>query len=201
MLTVLSVKSLIEVGISSKATTASFQLDVSRFHIAPKQARKKIEIPQRQVHKLQSEKKNEVDLETIIEPNTQINPKKEPSEKNETEHSTKSTLEHESSIASPQTNPHHYQAYLEKVYKQINSNKVYPLISRRKRQEGIVGLAFVIHKNGQLGYLQVVQRCGHKKLNQSAERAVKNASPFPAFPSSIIEEKLSIQMDVVFELR
>lgn len=59
-------------------------------------------------------------------------------------------------------------------------NPVYPRISRRRGEEGIVTLSVQVLANGKAGNIQIIQSSGHKRLDEAAFKAVQKASFNPA---------------------
>jgi periplasmic protein TonB len=61
-----------------------------------------------------------------------------------------------------------------------NPAPVYPVMSRRAREEGIVVLAILVLANGSVGEMRLTQSSGYKKLDQAAMSAIKNWQFVPA---------------------
>ncbi len=61
-----------------------------------------------------------------------------------------------------------------------NSAPVYPAISRRLREEGVVILEILVLASGAVGELHVKQSSGYSRLDETAKRAVKNWHFVPA---------------------
>ncbi len=90
--------------------------------------------------------------------------------------------------------------YLNLVRQQIDQHKRYPLFARKKHIEGLVGLKFVISRDGSVKGIHVVQSSRYSVLDEAAVEAVKNANPFPPFPEEIGVPLLTIEVPVSFQL-
>jgi periplasmic protein TonB len=55
-----------------------------------------------------------------------------------------------------------------------NPAPIYPAVSRRLREEGVVLLEVLVLANGTVGELRVKRSSGHSRLDETAIRAVKN---------------------------
>lgn len=64
------------------------------------------------------------------------------------------------------------------VYEAINREKHYPYMARRQRREGMVKLNFVMHPNGKVTDIAIVQSSRFAVLDKAAKRAVEAISPF-----------------------
>ncbi|MBU0580954.1 MAG: energy transducer TonB [Candidatus Margulisbacteria bacterium] len=90
--------------------------------------------------------------------------------------------------------------YLGKILQKIEENKTYPLGAQEKKREGIVKLGFVLLKNGSIKKLQILKSAGYTELDQAASEAIKRAQPFPAFSKDIIENSLTIVIEMEFKI-
>lgn len=90
--------------------------------------------------------------------------------------------------------------YLNLVRQQIDQHKRYPLFARKKHIEGLVGLKFVISRDGSVKGIHVVQSSRYSVLDEAAVDAVKNANPFPPFPKEIKISLLTVEVPVSFQL-
>jgi len=61
-----------------------------------------------------------------------------------------------------------------------NPAPIYPSQSRRLREEGIVLLEILVKADGTLGEMRLKKSSGHERLDESAQRAVKNWRFLPA---------------------
>jgi protein TonB len=64
------------------------------------------------------------------------------------------------------------------VYEAINRQKHYPYMARRQHREGLVKLNFVMHPNGKVTDIAIVESSRFHRLDKAAMRAVESISPF-----------------------
>jgi len=64
------------------------------------------------------------------------------------------------------------------VYEAINREKHYPYIARKQRREGLVKLDFVMHPDGQVTDVLIIQSSRYTVLDKAAKQAVEAISPF-----------------------
>ncbi len=64
------------------------------------------------------------------------------------------------------------------VYEAINREKHYPYMARRQRREGLVKLNFVMHPNGKVTDIAIVESSRFDTLDKAARQAVESISPF-----------------------
>ena len=85
------------------------------------------------------------------------------------------------------------------VYEAINRQKHYPYVARKQRREGMVRLNFIMHPDGQVTDIAIVQSSQYDILDKAARRAVEAISPF-----QLAAEYLSMQhkynVDIDFRL-
>jgi len=72
----------------------------------------------------------------------------------------------------------------EYIKKRIRQHLVYSPQAKRLGIQGTVTVAFIIEADGQARNATVSQTSGHQSLDESALRAVQNASPFPPPPET-----------------
>jgi protein TonB len=66
----------------------------------------------------------------------------------------------------------------------IMSQLVYPQQARRMRWSGRVTLSFIVHEDGSVGSIRVVESSGFPLLDRSAMDTVRKVAPFPRPPTS-----------------
>lgn len=71
-----------------------------------------------------------------------------------------------------------HDALMQLVYRAVNQHKHYPYMARRLGQQGKVSLNFVMHPDGQVTDVVVVESSRHSVLDRAAEQAVVAISPF-----------------------
>jgi len=92
------------------------------------------------------------------------------------------------------------KAYLANVRLQIERHKEYPFWARRYGIEGKVIVAFSLKRNGQLERLKIKKSSGYSLLDKAAIKAIKRTAPFPAFPSGLNKNMISLQIPIYFHL-
>ena len=64
------------------------------------------------------------------------------------------------------------------IYTEINKHKHYPYVARRQGREGLVKLNFVMHPDGEVTDIAIVQTSHFSALDNAARNAVQAISPF-----------------------
>jgi len=93
------------------------------------------------------------------------------------------------------------QSYYSELSAWLSRHKQYPRRARRKRQEGVVEVEFVIDRNGQLLDYRVVTSSGFQLLDDEAQSLLKRAAPLPPIPGELEQSQLSIIAPISFSLR
>ncbi len=88
------------------------------------------------------------------------------------------------------------QDYTHKVLQRIERHKRYPSAARRRRIAGTVSLQLVLTADGQIADLRC--REGTPMLCRAAERAARQAAPFPPLPEGT--HQLSFDYKMRFQL-
>lgn len=85
---------------------------------------------------------------------------------------------------SPTTKAHGAAKYLAEWSKRVttNGNSNYPPQIKAKKLSGMLIVTVEINPNGTLADLKILSPSPHKLLNDSAQRIIRSASPFAAFP-------------------
>ena len=94
----------------------------------------------------------------------------------------------------------YYDTYRGKIRKIIDSNKKYPLLSQRRKEEGAPKVTFTILKNGVVTNLSIISS-GHRSLDREARRMILISSPFPKIPDSVNESSISLTIPINFRLK
>jgi TonB family protein len=92
-------------------------------------------------------------------------------------------------------------SYLENIYKQIEKNKFYPTIEKRKMNEGTVKVKFTLHSNGEISNVVIISPSRYSSFNESAKQSIYNSLPFSAFPIELKEESIEILIELIYELK
>ncbi len=85
------------------------------------------------------------------------------------------------------------------IYRAINKNKQYPYRARRLNKQGNVKLSFVMHPDGLVSDVTVLESSYHKILDSAAQRAVSSISPF-AMAAQYLNYKHQYNIDIEFRL-
>ena len=91
--------------------------------------------------------------------------------------------------------------YAEKIRKLINANKKYPSVARQRGWEGRIKIRFMINSSGRVIKTEVLSPCSYEVLNRAAEKLIKDTSPFPSFPSSWHKNSLTVEVQVIYQLK
>ena len=81
------------------------------------------------------------------------------------------------------------------VYEAISRERYYPYIARKQRREGLVKLNFVMHPDGQVTDVLIVQSSRYSVLDEAAKQAVEAISPF-----ELAAEYLNFQHDYIVDI-
>lgn len=93
------------------------------------------------------------------------------------------------------------ESYEDKILKKIHAMKYYPLGAQRRGQEGVVGVAFTLSRNGMLhGAVDVIKPCRYTVLNDSAVKTIIASNPFPSFPKEIKTKQMVFALDIDFHM-
>lgn len=76
----------------------------------------------------------------------------------------------------------------------------YPPEMVNEHKEGMVYVSFVLHRNGSIANLKVVESSGDKRFDKTALDAIRKSAPFPKFPAAISENKITLYLPVSFEV-
>ncbi|MFZ5758860.1 MAG: energy transducer TonB [Thermodesulfobacteriota bacterium] len=93
------------------------------------------------------------------------------------------------------------ESYLHDIRQRIERSRQYPLPARRRGEEGRVTVAFALDHDGNLESVDLASSCRHRRLNQAALAAVRQAAPFPAPPAGIFPAPLALSVELVFSLQ
>ena len=90
--------------------------------------------------------------------------------------------------------------YFTKLAAVLAQNKRYPRASRRRNEEGVVTLAFVVNRDGQVSDVEIRESSGYKRLDNAVLDMIKRATPLPKFPPDMDMADLSIVLPISFKL-
>lgn len=100
----------------------------------------------------------------------------------------------------PAPDPALEEGYRARIRQTIDAHKHYPRLARRLGHEGRVVVAFTIEADGRLAGVRVVESSGSELLDEAALEAVREAAPFPPFPSGISRKQWSFTLPLSFTL-
>jgi protein TonB len=89
------------------------------------------------------------------------------------------------------------------LFRRLQEFKNYPLQARRRREQGVVMLAFSVDRDGRVVSRHIVKGSGFSDLDAEALALLERAQPLPAFPPSMSERelKLNLTVPIRFSLR
>lgn len=92
------------------------------------------------------------------------------------------------------------QSYFSLLAATLAKHKRYPSVSRRRGEEGIVKLFFVVDRSGEVLEYRISESSGSKRLDEAVLKMLDNASPLPAFPADMSQQKLEVNVPIAFQL-
>jgi protein TonB len=123
-------------------------------------------------------------------------PEEKPPEKVEkTSPAPRTTVRTEASA--PRVDPS-WQSLLQKRLQQF---KNYPSGARERGEQGVVMLSFSIDRTGHVLSRRIIKGSGFADLDAEVLTLVERAQPLPAFPPSMIEDRLDLTVPIRFSLR
>ncbi len=109
--------------------------------------------------------------------------------------------ESEGQIAIPLNTPDpRYAEYFAELKRRIEDKWTYPTEASRKGQSGQGEVRFILHKNGLVRTVEIVQSSGVRILDFYIENAIRQAQPFPPIPISVGEDMIPISLDFTYTL-
>ncbi len=92
------------------------------------------------------------------------------------------------------------QTYFNLLAKTLAEKKRYPGISRRRGEQGIVQLFFIISRDGKIKESRIDASSGFQRLDQAVMEMLEKAQPLPAFPEDMSQQQLEVKVPIAFEL-
>lgn len=89
--------------------------------------------------------------------------------------------------------------FLKLVYVEINKYKHYPYQARRQRREGNVKLNFILHPDGRVSEVVVVESSRFHALDRAARQAVESISPF-LIAANYLHAETEFNVDIDYRL-
>lgn len=91
------------------------------------------------------------------------------------------------------TDDKRYLSYAQAIKERIMMHWAYPPDARNNLIEGRLLALFSLSKEGVLTRFEITRSSDHEILDREAERAVRNAAPFPPIPDHIRVSRLNIE--------
>lgn len=91
--------------------------------------------------------------------------------------------------------------YLQTVRAWLEKHKRYPRRAKRRQQEGVARLRFIVDRSGMVMSYEILRGTGHAKLDDAVHDMIRRAQPLPAMPSDLAHKSLALTVPVAFTLR
>lgn len=92
------------------------------------------------------------------------------------------------------------QSYFSMLAATLAKHKQYPVASRRRGEEGVVKLFFIVDRNGKVLEYRISESSGSRRLDEAVIKMLNKAEPLPAFPADMLQPQLEINVPIAFEL-
>jgi len=103
-------------------------------------------------------------------------------------------------VVSPAVKEAIKNAYLLKLRKKIEQNKVYPKRAKRLRQEGKVLVSFLVRKNGSIQNIKLVGKSSYKRLDEATLELLKKIARFDAIPEELEKNSWTIEVPINYSI-
>lgn len=104
----------------------------------------------------------------------------------------------ETAKRAPTISPEQWQS---QVIAHINRRKRYPSAARSHHEEGTPILQFIINSAGQVLSARILRSSGFSSLDEAAIDMINRASPVPAPPASMTQNRITLTVPVNFDLQ
>ncbi len=84
------------------------------------------------------------------------------------------------------------------IRKEIEKRKKYPLIAKKRDIDGIVEVSFLLNSDGSLSHLMIERSSNYRILDQAALELIHTTVPFPAFPDTLKDDSIQINVSIVY---
>ena len=91
-------------------------------------------------------------------------------------------------------------SYFSELIAWLNRYKDYPAAVKKRKQQGVVVVAFTINRAGEVLGADVQQSSGYPLLDRAALDMLDRASPLPPMPESLPRERLNLAVPVEYSL-
>jgi protein TonB len=88
--------------------------------------------------------------------------------------------------------------YQDSIKQKIQKEKRYPRWALRSGHEGSARITFFVSPSGRIESLKLLRSSGFEELDREALDAVRRAGPFLSFPEELKDDKIIIELDIVF---
>ena len=92
-------------------------------------------------------------------------------------------------------------SYLALLRQKLERNKVYPHVSRSRKEQGTALLRFVVDRHGHVLAHRLDRSTGHRDLDREVEAMLDRAQPLPEMPSEMTQAQIELVVPVQFHLR
>jgi protein TonB len=77
------------------------------------------------------------------------------------------------------------ETYQARLMRHLNNYKRYPVVSEKRREEGVALLSFTINAKGDVLTSRIVRSSGHPRLDEETLQVAQRASPVPPPPAEL----------------
>lgn len=156
----------------------------------------------KQVEKPKPQPVTKPDAEPVVEPvETQATPSPTTATKADTSQTTsKKQSTGSANAVSTGAQKAAKQSYFSMLAATLAKHKQYPVASRRRGEEGIVKLFFIVDRNGKVLDYRISESSGSNRLDEAVIKMLKKAEPLPAFPAEMLQPQLEINVPIAFQL-
>lgn len=91
--------------------------------------------------------------------------------------------------------------YVQQVAEKIKNAFIYPAKAKEQKLEGSVQLALQLSSAGQVLDAKITQPSGYEVLDTNSLKIIRQASPYPSFPSEIEREEIWINVPIIYNLK
>ncbi|SFJ86588.1 energy transducer TonB [Methylophaga sulfidovorans] len=92
------------------------------------------------------------------------------------------------------------KSYYSELAATLAKHKRYPMASRRRGEEGIVKLFFVVDRTGKVLEFRIAKSSGSARLDEAVISMLKKAQPLPSFPDDMTQSQLEVNVPIAFQL-
>ncbi|GGB96704.1 hypothetical protein GCM10011352_23540 [Marinobacterium zhoushanense] len=93
------------------------------------------------------------------------------------------------------------QSWFAKLAAELARHKRYPLSARRRGQEGVAKISFLVNRKGELLEYKLSESSGYKLLDEAVIDMLLKAQPLPEFPAEMEQDEIRITLPVEFLLK